>query len=513
MALSVVILMLTACLLLGFSLRSRYGLPLFLMTLGMGVASVAVVFQSYNTSMYSPPEAFPLRSVDLALYRMIGGWRQPLARAQALRVAGCLLFFLGVLFMLVLIVRNLKLSRSLKLWTILLGAAVGLFLISYTVFYLPSTAYSLYLRYNALPAPGRETFRLWIARLDFAMRAASLCYTLLPVLLLAAAYVKRGTTYFADSFFLLSGILLLYGLLFFAAFFTVPFAQSPDAVFRSGFWYFSGILRVPAWYTLVFPAFSLLMLVFLLAGSSRIFSGELVLLSRKRAMKNSIEELNRNLLDVFHSEKNLMFSIVILASEAKGAYGTPEGLNKLERLSSLAQARMETITSSLHRIRELHLKTEPTDMRTLMDQALSDAALPESIRCEKRYCAFPARCLVDEYHTRSALKNLFDNASEALQLSPEKDKVLTVTVEASRARVSLSIRDNGPGISKAELRRVMLPFVSTKSKNTNWGIGLPYAFRVINAQLGQMRIHSSDRPGRTFTQVDILLPRERSRKA
>ena len=58
----------------------------------------------------------------------------------------------------------------------------------------------------------------------------------------------------------------------------------------------------------------------------------------------------------------------------------------------------------------------------------------------------------------------------------------------------------------------MLPFVSTKSKNTNWGIGLPYAFRVINAQLGQMRIRSSDRPGRTFTQVDILLPRERSKE-
>ena len=51
MALSVLILFLTACLLLGFSLRSRYGMPLFLMTLGMGVTSAAVVFQSYNTSM------------------------------------------------------------------------------------------------------------------------------------------------------------------------------------------------------------------------------------------------------------------------------------------------------------------------------------------------------------------------------------------------------------------------------------------------------------------------------
>ena len=170
------------------------------------------------------------------------------------------------------------------------------------------------------------------------------------------------------------------------------------------------------------------------------------------------------------------------------------------------------ITSSLNRIRELHLHMEPTDMRALTDQALADAALPGEIRCEKRYCGEPARCLVDEYHTRSALKNLFENAAEALQQSGRDSPVISVTVDMSRARVRLSVRDNGPGIAREERRRVMLPFVSSKSKNTNWGIGLPYAFRVFNAQLGEMRIQSSDQPGRTFTQVEILLPRERSRE-
>ena len=511
MALSVLILLLTAVLLLGFSLRSRYGLPLFLMTLGMGAASVAVVFQSYNTSMYTPPGGFPLRSLDLALYRMIGGWRQPLARVQSLRVMGCLLFFSGILLMLVLIFRNLKQHRRLRLWTAVLGAGVAAFLTVYTAFYLPGTAYRIYLTYHALPQASREAYRLWITGLDRCIRAVSLIYILLPVLVLGWAYVRQNTTYFADTFLLLSGILLLYGTVFFGVFFTPPFVQSPDAVFRSGFWYFSGIVRVPARYMLIFPGFSLLMLVFLLMGGSRIFSGELVLLSRKRAMKNSIEELNRNLLDVFHSEKNLMFSILILADKAKAAYGTPEGLARLERLSGIARNRMETITSSLNRIRELHLHAEPTDMRQLVDQALSDAALPGEIRCEKSYCAQPARCLVDEYHTRCALKNLLDNAVEALRLSDREEKTVAVTVEVSRARVSLSIRDNGPGIPRGELRRVMLPFVSSKSKNTNWGVGLPYAFRVINAQLGQIRIRSSDQPGRSFTEVDILLPRERSR--
>ena len=35
-----------------------------------------------------------------------------------------------------------------------------------------------------------------------------------------------------------------------------------------------------------------------------------------------------------------MFSIVILADEAREAYGTPEGLEKLDRLSEIAKDRM-----------------------------------------------------------------------------------------------------------------------------------------------------------------------------
>ena len=186
------------------------------------------------------------------------------------------------------------------------------------------------------------------------------------------------------------------------------------------------------------------------------------------------------------------------------------GLEKLDRLTEIAKDRMEMITSSLNRIRELHLHATPTDMRTLVSQALDTLALPEGIRCERHFCDEPVRCMVDEYHTRNALKNIFVNAVDALQLCKREDKVISVTVNASRAWVSLSIRDNGPGIPKQELRRVMMPFVSTKSKTSNWGIGLPYAFRVVNAQLGQMRIQSSDQEDKSYTQVDILLPRERN---
>ena len=509
MALSIVILVIAAVLLLVYSLRSRFGLPLFLMNAGISITSVAVLFQTSSTSMYATPQYFPLRSLDLELFRLITGMRLPLAQAQTLRNYGTLVFFCGIVLMLMLIARNIKTIRRRMLWEIVCGTAVLLFMAAYMVFFSPAFGFRLYMRYYALSDAARDSFVRLVSLADSLFKGLTLLFVMSPALLLTLQYVRKNITCFGDTFFLLLGITSLYGAVFFIVFHTYPLSLSSRSVFLSAFWFFTNGTWLPGWITLFFLLFSLLTLILILASANRIFSGDLVLLSRKRALKKSIDDLNRNLKDVFHSEKNLMFSIVILANEARSAYGTPEGLEKLDRLTEIAQDRMEMITSSLNRIRELHLHAKPTDMRTLMDQVLDSLTLPEGIRCEKHFCSEPVRCMVDEYHTQNALKNIFVNAVDALQLSGREDKVISVSVDASRAWVSLSIRDNGPGIPREELRRVMMPFVSTKSKTSNWGIGLPYAFRVINAQLGQMRIQSSDQEGRSFTQVDILLPRER----
>ena len=509
MACSIVILAFASVLLLGFALRSRYGLPLFLMTAGLCAASVAVLIQIYSTSTYSPPGYYPFRALEVSLFRFIGGNRFSSDRVQRMRTAGCFVYFIGIFLLNLLIIRNIRQTGRRQLWTVVSAAAWLAFSAAFLVYYSPAAAYRIYLGLYAKPAHEQTGYRLWMNRVDIGFRCLVLLMILSPVFLLSGAYAKHAITYFADTAVLLAGMTLTYDVLFYAMFFTGPFAERMGTVFRTGFWFFGGAVRIPTWITWSYPLFSLLLVAFILLNTNRIFSGELVLLFRKRALKRSIEELNRNLKDVLHSEKNLMFSILLLSNEVKEAYGTSEGLEKLEQLSGIVQSRMENITASLNRIRELHLHAKPVDMRILMDEAIDSLPIPEDIICEKNYCDFPARCLIDEYHTRSALKNLFANSLDALMLMPDADKRITVTVDASREWVSLSIRDNGPGIPKAELRRVMLPFVSTKSKNANWGIGLPYVFRIVNAQLGQMRLNSSDRMEQHYTQVDILLPRER----
>ena len=150
MALSIVILVISAVLLLGFSLRSRYGLPLFLMNAGISITSVAVLFQTSSTSMYATPQGFPLRSLDLELFQLISHMRLPLAQAQTLRNFGTLIFFGGIVLMLMLIARNIKTIHHRLVWEVLCGSGVLLFMALYMVFFSPSCAFRLYMRYYQL---------------------------------------------------------------------------------------------------------------------------------------------------------------------------------------------------------------------------------------------------------------------------------------------------------------------------------------------------------------------------
>lgn len=117
----------------------------------------------------------------------------------------------------------------------------------------------------------------------------------------------------------------------------------------------------------------------------------------------------------------------------------------------------------------------------MADSAIKSLHLPDQIRLETRYCAYPAPCLIDAYHTASAISNLIANSVDALMLCDREDKLITVSIDASREWINLTVSDNGGGIHKRQIKQVIMPFFSTKPTAENWGIGLPYVFRVVTA--------------------------------
>jgi two-component system NtrC family sensor kinase len=109
---------------------------------------------------------------------------------------------------------------------------------------------------------------------------------------------------------------------------------------------------------------------------------------------------------------------------------------------------------------------------------------------------------------RLILQNLIINAADAVRDAGKEKGVLRVsaeiTREAERQQLHLQFQDDGVGIPAQNLERVFEKGFSTKSPETNHGIGLHWCANAINA-LGGRIWAASEGPGRG-TSMHLLVP-------
>jgi len=75
----------------------------------------------------------------------------------------------------------------------------------------------------------------------------------------------------------------------------------------------------------------------------------------------------------------------------------------------------------------------------------------------------------------------------------------------SRKGIRVIIADTGSGISKRILSKIFEPFFTTK-RDKGTGLGLWVVRGLIGKHDGTIRVHSSDRPGRSGTAISIFWP-------
>jgi PAS domain S-box-containing protein len=104
---------------------------------------------------------------------------------------------------------------------------------------------------------------------------------------------------------------------------------------------------------------------------------------------------------------------------------------------------------------------------------------------------------LDEVLMRQALTNLVQNAVEAM---PEGG-TLTVQGMSTGRELSLAITDTGSGIPRDKLKKIFLPFFTTK--DTGVGLGLALVHKIVLSHGGRIDVQSSEGRGTTFT---VILP-------
>ena len=111
----------------------------------------------------------------------------------------------------------------------------------------------------------------------------------------------------------------------------------------------------------------------------------------------------------------------------------------------------------------------------------------------------PCKALASSEKIKQVVWNLLLNAAQAI---PEQGIIELGCEPVSGQRVKWWVSDTGQGMTDEVLAHIYEPFFTTKAKGT--GLGLPTAYKIIEAHHGEIRVSSHLGKGTCF---EIFLPR------
>ena len=215
---------------------------------------------------------------------------------------------------------------------------------------------------------------------------------------------------------------------------------------------------------------------------------------------------------VAHDFNNLLTVVLgnldLCAQEAPGA-----GSEWIESAVQAAERGMEVTNRLLLFARQAPLQTEFVDVRGIVDdlRPLLTRLLGDRVDLAVEHaCTQPLSCRLDRSQLENTLVNLAANARDAM---PNGGRVTVETAErlepadpssgAAQRFASLSIRDEGSGMSEPVREQMFDPFFSTKSEGSGTGLGLSMVHGFVLESGGRIAVET--RPGHG-TEIRIDLP-------
>lgn len=213
-----------------------------------------------------------------------------------------------------------------------------------------------------------------------------------------------------------------------------------------------------------------------------------------------------------HSFKNRFLAVQMAMDMASGQLETINGSEPVEKARIQIQWAKDVCIDALNRLDILHIQAKRLEvnsrwlsLRELWEEAVRRcSARLEGVMVSCRCPEDDIRILGDRDHLSAVLENILQNALDAMAEKQEKDYTPRIWVVMNREYEWSYIRitDNGPGISKENLKKVYRPFFTTKPAKNNWGLGLTYCHRVVKMHGGFINIKSPPEMGTT---VEVVL--------
>jgi PAS domain S-box-containing protein len=148
-----------------------------------------------------------------------------------------------------------------------------------------------------------------------------------------------------------------------------------------------------------------------------------------------------------------------------------------------------------------HLKYTKMAIQKVLNDVISLLAVEASLYNVQIEVNFPKEDIIIECEPNQ-LKQLFINVIKNSIEASQNDSTISISlVRIEQDKISITVKDNGCGISKERLEKIGEPFYSSKEKGT--GLGLTVSFKIVQSHNGTINFDSEIGTG---TLVNITLP-------
>ncbi len=152
----------------------------------------------------------------------------------------------------------------------------------------------------------------------------------------------------------------------------------------------------------------------------------------------------------------------------------------------------------------LRLEQDACDLAEVWREAWAQLAIRREgrdVRLEEDCEGMNLTCVADRFRLQQVFWNIFDNA---LAACADPVRVTVRCTEAQRdgkPALTVSVRDNGPGLTAEQRQRLFEPFFTTKTKGT--GLGMAIVRRIVEAHGGEIAVGDAGPPG---AEIVLTLP-------
>jgi PAS domain S-box-containing protein len=221
-----------------------------------------------------------------------------------------------------------------------------------------------------------------------------------------------------------------------------------------------------------------------------------------------LREMGEMAAGIAHEIRNPLASIELFASLLKkDLEGDSEKENLVHHIRAGVQNMDRIISTLLLFAKSAQPSRQQCDINLLLTECLegiNSVIVPENINVIRK--SGPGTLLAngDRELLRQVFPNLINNAIQAM---PDGGELSLITQKSSihnsengsteRQYISVTITDNGIGMSTDNLSKIFNPFFTTKDKGT--GLGLAISHNIIKAHQGTIDVVSEEEKGTSFT--------------